>query len=116
MANVILERSLKSVDKNDLRSGYAAPQVDVVGGPIIGSTYNNLMSVAGAARASTFMFLILLATGAWAWNLESESTRHSALLIGLIAGLVFGVITAFAPKFARVTAPLYAAAQGVMLG
>jgi uncharacterized YccA/Bax inhibitor family protein len=68
--------------------------------------------------AKTFLLLaILSATALWSWNATGEGQLPAALLgISAIGGLVVAMITIFRPQSAPVTAPLYAALEGVFLG
>ena len=117
MANKILEKTLNNVDSADLQAGYAAPQADGTG-PVLPSsaTSSGAMSIAGSARAALFLLAIVFGVGAWAWSSVPDSAFGGVFFIALFAGLGLGFATAFKPTAARITAPLYAAAQGVLLG
>lgn len=117
MANKILEKTLNNVDKNDMQPGFASPQVGADGGPIYpADSSTETMSTTGSARAALVLLLILGATGAWAWIQVPESSVGGYLIIALLVGFGLGMFTAFKPASARISAPLYAAAQGVVLG
>lgn len=119
MANKILEKTLNNAEQKDLQPGYGAPQVGADGGPVFPSasaTGSGAMSVAGSARASLFLLAIVFGVGAWAWTSIDESAYGAVFFVALFAGMGLGFATAFMPKAARITAPLYAAAQGILLG
>ncbi|MBP9115969.1 MAG: Bax inhibitor-1/YccA family protein [Acidimicrobiia bacterium] len=127
MSNKVLEKTLKNVDKEDMNPGWASGQSTAVGSMSIqDQAFNNsgttaisgsgTMTVGGSARAAMVLFAIIVATGTWAWVSIPEDKFTLALFGGIFVGLAFGLITTFKPKYARVTAPLYAVAEGVALG
>ncbi|MFN8016339.1 MAG: Bax inhibitor-1/YccA family protein [Acidimicrobiia bacterium] len=121
MANKVLEKTLSNIDPNDLKAGYAAPSsFDSLGNPISPppSVFTNTdsMSVTGAARAALVLFAILVATGTWAWISIPESAWGMALFVSIFAALGVGLLTTFKPNIARVSAPIYAAIEGVAIG
>jgi len=74
-----------------------------------------VMSIDGFVNKCGILLAVLVFTFSWAWN------RPQAMLGGwlwgmLIAGFILAMITSFAPQYAKITAPLYAAAEGVVLG
>jgi uncharacterized YccA/Bax inhibitor family protein len=79
------------------------------------------MSASGTFAKTGVLFLILVASGAFAWNqvdsspageLQFPAWTWIALLVG--TGLAFACI--FMPKQAKLLSPLYAIAEGVVLG
>src|SRR5687768_7201932 len=63
--------------------------------------------------------LILVATAAWAWSrfdLANPGAMMPWLLIGAIGGLVVAIVTVFKKQWSPVTAPLYAALEGLFVG
>lgn len=74
------------------------------------------MSVTGSASAALILFALLVASGTWAWTSIPPSQAGFFLIGGMMLGLVFAMVTAFKPKLARITAPIYALIQGVVLG
>ncbi len=78
------------------------------------------MTIGGTAAKTGFLLLLVLATGAWGWNqvdLESGTSTIPGwwwlLLIGVV---VLAIVTAFRPRLAIVTGPLYALTMGAMIG
>lgn len=119
MANKVLEKTLNNVDKDDLQTGWAAPtSLDAqqlnYSGPTSG--VSQVMTAGGSARAALVLFALIVASGTWAWVSIPKDNAILAVFGGMIVGLIFGLITTFKPKVARVTAPLYALAEGVALG
>jgi uncharacterized YccA/Bax inhibitor family protein len=88
------------------------------------------MRVGGVASASFVLLAILLVTGWVGWQaVEVVTGTNTAgetivletnvppwLLLGWLAGLGLAIVTIFKPPIARITAPLYAAAQGLLVG
>jgi len=66
----------------------------------------------------TFLLLAILSfTALWSWNAVGSGTLpRPALFLSLIGGAVVAMITIFKPTAAPITAPLYAALEGVFLG
>lgn len=114
MANTVLQRTLNNVAPEDLSPGYAAgdPNFGVPGAIPRTST----MTIGGSARAALVLFAIIVAAGTWSW-LNVDTAQQGVIFFGsLIAALVLGLITTFRPQSAPITAPLYAVAEGVLLG
>jgi uncharacterized YccA/Bax inhibitor family protein len=74
------------------------------------------MTTGGSARAAMVLFAVIVAVGTWAWVSIPEDKTGIALFGGVIVALILGLITTFKPKLAKVTAPLYAVAEGIVLG
>jgi uncharacterized YccA/Bax inhibitor family protein len=88
------------------------------------------MRIGGVASASFVLLAILLVTGWIGWQaveviegtnaagerIVLETNIPAWLFVGWIAGLVLAIVTVLKPTLARVTAPLYAAAQGLLVG
>lgn len=118
MANLVLSNSFKNVDENDMKAGYAAPL------PTGDGTYNpainaEMMSVTGSARAALALFALIVASGTWAWIAFpsfSNGAQFGILFGALIVATILAFMTILKPTTARATAPLYALAEGVVLG
>ena len=76
------------------------------------------MTMTGSVAKSALLVAIVLATGAYTWQLsQSESGLSIGLLIaGSLGGLITAFITIWFPKVSPITAPIYAALEGVVLG
>lgn len=120
MANKVLENSFKHVDQSDLRAGYAAPQGSGSGpGPISESGISDSMSVTGAARAALVLFAAMAVSATWMWTYMQDPMQASAaafLFGGLFGGVIIAFVMMFKPHTARICAPLYALAQGLVVG
>ncbi len=73
------------------------------------------MTVEGVAN-KTLVVLFLVLGGAMATWSTADTIGPALGMAGAIAGLVLGLVTSFARRFAFVTAPLYALAEGAFLG
>ena len=69
----------------------------------------------GAVTKTGILLVILLATAGATWVLAGDGVV-GVLAPAAIAGLVVAIATAVKPQWARVTAPLYAAIEGVVIG
>lgn len=79
------------------------------------------MSVTGTVQKSALMLLLALLPAAFIWNHfftvgEITPTIMAALIGGSIVGFVVAIVTVFAKKYAMYTAPIYAIAEGFVLG
>lgn len=78
------------------------------------------MSVEGAINKTAFLLLLLAAPAAWVWTrffvTGDVAVVMPLMLVGLIGGLIAGFATAFVPTWARITAPVYAVCEGLVLG
>lgn len=92
----------------DLNSGA------VVQGP--GTT----MTLNGTVNKTAFLLVLTLAGALYPWNLFFASNGAADLmpyvLVGGIGGFVVALVTIFKKTWAPVTAPLYAALEGVFIG
>lgn len=81
------------------------------------------MTLSGTVNKTGLMLLILIAAAVFVWRkffaaVEAKEAFNVMIYVygGLIAGLVFAIITMFKKEWAAFTAPLYALAEGVALG
>jgi uncharacterized YccA/Bax inhibitor family protein len=92
------------------------------------------MTIGGTLTAVGVLFVLILISGTWGWMQVDQTTQEVLnpqtgqievvnttsfpgwLLLFMFVGLGLGLLTAFMPKIARFTAPVYALAYGVVLG
>jgi len=90
------------------RAGYAS------------AAYGDRMTINGTVTKTGVLLVILLVPAIWIWGQVYgawQSPAAGALMMGgLIGGLVFALATIFKKEWAPVTAPLYAACEGLVLG
>ena len=103
MANPLLN------DKAFQRAGQYA-QVDA----------GELMTVEGAINKTAFLLLLVVAGATWVWTRYFQAQDPAAIMPYLMGGVLGGaaaaLATIFVPTWARITAPVYAAAEGLALG
>ncbi|MDA1353211.1 MAG: Bax inhibitor-1/YccA family protein [bacterium] len=84
------------------------------------STESGIMTIQGTVNKTLTMTAILLLTGTFSWSQFSTTGNPAAvtpwLVTGMIIGLITALITIFKKTAAPVTAPIYAGAQGLVLG
>ncbi len=76
------------------------------------------MSMTGSVVKTSLLVAILLLTGGYTWTLATgESGISTGLLIaGGLGGFVTALVTIWFPKASPITAPIYAALEGIVLG
>lgn len=75
-------------------------------------------TVGGTVFKTVILILLVAIAGVFGWRAVGQISGSAAIvLIGAAIGaLVFGLTASFAPKTTPITAPLYALAEGVLLG
>jgi uncharacterized YccA/Bax inhibitor family protein len=82
--------------------------------PIIIQPGEEPMTIGHVLRVTTFLFVLLVAAAAYGWtSIESIGTVFWVVMIAVI---VLMIATIAKPQWVRVTAPLYAIAEGVLIG
>ena len=75
------------------------------------------MTFSGVMQKTGILLLLVVLSGSYVWNLFTEGANVMGWLWGgLIAGLILAFITIFNKTIAMYTAPLYAVAEGLVLG
>jgi uncharacterized YccA/Bax inhibitor family protein len=116
------KRFTKTAD--ELEPGWAAPTRTGAGavppppGPVSAAA---TMSANGTFAKTFFLWVLLVVGGSFGWSQVTVDTAGSVSLPGwifvpLLVALGFAIACIFAPKTAPITAPLYAIAEGVVLG
>lgn len=70
------------------------------------------MTVTGTVGKTAVLLAILVATASFAWTVASVPLMWA----GLVVGLVLAIATVIKPQWAPITAPFYAAAEGLFVG
>jgi len=74
------------------------------------------MTLEGRSIRPEILLLCAVATAAWTWHLAMNPATlpldYLLLVVGLIGGLIFALITTFKKTWAPVTAPIYALLGG----
>ena len=75
------------------------------------------MTIEGTVNRAGFLLLVLVATATWTWLQTFAGTSVQGYLWGgLLGGFVVALITIFKPTLSPITAPIYAALEGLALG
>lgn len=78
------------------------------------------MSLEGTVNKTGILLLCAVATAAWTWHLAMNPATFALvpalLMLGVIGGLIFALVTVFKKTWAPVTAPAYALLEGLVLG
>jgi len=92
-----------------------------------GTAAADTMTIQGTVNKTAFLLLLVLLPASWVWKKFFDAgeltTMQDAYLVvqpwilgGVIGGLIMAIITIFKKKWAYITAPLYAALEGLFLG
>ncbi len=75
-------------------------------------------TVPGTIARTIFLLILLTVTGVFSWQAVSTGSTMIAplLILAIIAAVGLGLIASFFPKSTPITAPLYAIAEGFLLG
>ncbi len=93
---------------NDMFAGYEQ---------VYGARRTTTMTVQGTAVKTMVLLAILGATATWSWNqFASGEIAFGIVAISGIAGFITAMVTIFKPTLAPVSAPIYAALEGVFVG
>jgi len=83
-------------------------------------TWRSQMTLDGVVVKSVALLAIVLATGVLGWRSVERSEFGIQvpgwLLVAVLAGFGVAILTIFKPHLARVTAPVYAVIEGLVLG
>ncbi|MGI8663191.1 MAG: Bax inhibitor-1/YccA family protein [Acidimicrobiales bacterium] len=123
MPNPVLNPKRFSAKAAEAQPGWGAPTnvapaPDAVSPwPPAPSTYET-MTIGGVASATGVLLALLIASAAFGWvATEPETGSIPGLVIGaLILSIGLAIATVLKPTWARVTAPLYAIADGFVVG
>jgi uncharacterized YccA/Bax inhibitor family protein len=84
---------------------------------VYGAPRSTTMTVQGTVGKTFALLAILAVTAAWSWNATaSGSISYGVVAVSALAGFIFAMITIFKPTASPITAPIYAALEGVFLG
>lgn len=123
MANPVLSDKRFNATAAELEPGWAAPRPGTTtdGSPPAPPTGVATMSANGTFAKTFFLWLLIVAGGAFGWSrvdVDPVGTVSVPGWIWIALLVAFGLAMAciFAPRTAPITAPLYAIAEGVFLG
>jgi uncharacterized YccA/Bax inhibitor family protein len=83
-------------------------------------TAGEAMTIEGVINKTALLLLLVAGGATWVWTRYFQTLDPATVMPylwgGLIVGLVAALVTIFLPAWARISAPVYAAAQGLALG
>jgi uncharacterized YccA/Bax inhibitor family protein len=82
--------------------------------PIIDT--GDYMTMSSVLKQTGFLFLLLVASAVFGWNQATTESLGPIFWGALIASIVLMVVTFMKKEWVRFTAPLYAIAEGVLVG
>ncbi len=103
MANPVLTSQFGTKEKPDSGS---APIIDT----------GDYMTMSSVIKQTGFLFMLLVAAAVYGWNQVEVATLGPIFWGALIASIVLMIVTFAKKEWVRFTAPLYAIAQGVLVG
>lgn len=77
------------------------------------------MTIQGAINKTLILVGIVVLSGLYTWNLMANGFLDKATLFMMssaIIGFILAIVTAFNPKIAKITAPVYALCEGLLAG
>jgi uncharacterized YccA/Bax inhibitor family protein len=92
--------------------------LDVGSGSVV-SGGSDVMTLGGTVNKTGILLLVLVACAAFTWNLYSPENPGAVVpwaIGGAIGGLIVALVTVFKKTWSPVTAPLYAALEGLFVG
>ena len=133
MANPVLSDKVFEEAAAEANPGWAAPapatdgvyHPPITDGPVspYTSVRTGVMTVGGTAAATGVLLVLLCAAGVFGWNLVKLdpitgqiSNFPGWIFLPLLAGVGIAFLTAFKPHLAKFTAPVYALAEGLVVG
>ncbi len=97
-----------------LKSGNPALKGDIFAKAKSQTQSAGVMTIQGTANKSFLLLLIAIATASLVWSNPRASLPF--MFPALIAGLIVAMVTIFKKEYSPITAPIYAAVEGVVLG
>ena len=78
---------------------------------------SNTMTINGTALKTGALLLLVVCGAIYTWNRAMATGQSSGwVMAGAIGGFIVAIVTAFKKEWSPVTAPLYAALEGLFLG
>jgi len=82
-----------------------------------GMAVGQAMSIQGTVNKTAVLLALLLVSSAWTWGqVFAGAPMQGFIGLGALAGFAVAIVTVFKKAWAPITAPLYAALEGLALG
>jgi len=79
-----------------------------------------VMTLDGTVNRSAFLLFLVMVSAAWVWTqvrgAADQSVAGPWILVGALGGFVAALVTIFKKEWSPITAPVYAALEGLALG
>jgi uncharacterized YccA/Bax inhibitor family protein len=93
---------------NDMFAGYEQ---------VYGAPRSTTMTIQGTAVKTMVLLAVLAGTATWSWKaFAAGDIGYGTVMVSVLGGLITAMITIFKPTAAPITAPIYAAVEGVFVG
>jgi uncharacterized YccA/Bax inhibitor family protein len=124
MANPLLtDKAMGLGNLNKQNDSWAPPTVQPINDGPVSRWDGGVMTVAGTASATMMLLVLILASATVTW-LSIDAPAPGALVQipfawvigGFIIGFISVMVGSFKPHLARIAGPIYALAEGVVLG
>ena len=124
MANPLLTDKAMGLGNLDKQNGsWAPPTVEPMNDGPVTRWDGGIMTVAGTASATMMLLVLILASATVTWlSIDAPAPGEMVqipfawVIGGFIVGLIAVMVGSFKPHLARIAAPIYALAEGVVLG
>jgi len=81
---------------------------------------SNAMTIQGTVNKTAALLLVLLITATWTWDKFFETGNPASvgtwIMVGAFGGFIVAMVTVFKKTWSPITAPVYAALEGLFLG
>lgn len=76
------------------------------------------MTIMGTIDKAAILFFLVMISASYTWNrfLDQSADVSGLMTLGVIGGLIAALATIFKPRWAPITAPIYALLEGLFLG
>ncbi len=74
------------------------------------------MTIQGTINKTAISLVILLLTASWTWQSAAGGYISPLVWVGALCGFIVAMVTVFNARWAPVTAPVYAALEGLFIG
>ena len=124
MANPLLTDKAMGLGNLDKQNGsWAPPTVEPMNDGPVTRWDGGIMTVAGTASATMMLLVLVLASATVTWlSIDAPAPGEMVqipfgwVIGGFIVGLIAVMVGSFKPHLARIAGPIYALAEGVVLG